>query len=169
MRNGRGDGSVWEVCPAGLTRRTKGRLLPPRRTENREQRTERATSARRRERWEKVEGFEKNTKDHEGPQRRLRWSGPCVRKGARPARGPVGAWRASHAMLWFWGVPWRSRRPICPIRPIGPTALSFGTSQTCRGCRENEWAWPCHPCRSVGQRPTNRANPQPLHSANQPV
>ena len=22
------------------------------------------------------------------------------------------------------------------------------------GCRENEGAWPCHPCRGVGQRPT---------------
>ena len=30
----------------------------------------------------------------------------------------------------------------------------FGTSQTCRGCGENEGAWPCHPCRGVGQRPT---------------
>ena len=29
----------------------------------------------------------------------------------------------------------------------------FGTSQTCRGCGENEGAWPCHPCRGVGQRP----------------
>ena len=28
-----------------------------------------------------------------------------------------------------------SRRPIGPIRPIGPTALCYGTSQTCRGCR----------------------------------
>ena len=24
-------------------------------------------------------------------------------KGARPARGPGGAWRASQATLWFWG------------------------------------------------------------------
>ena len=42
--------------------------------ENREQRTERATSARRS--WEKVEGFEKNTKDtkdHEGSQRLPEW------------------------------------------------------------------------------------------------
>ena len=100
-------------------------------------------------------------------QSKRRRGGPCVRKGARPARGPGGAWRASHAMLWFWepeatrpgsgdagdsgdtGAPLRgdgkavvqsgvSRRPIGPIRPIGPTALCYGTSQTCRGCR-GEW------------------------------
>ena len=33
-------------------------------------------------------------------------------KGARPARRPVGAWRASHAMLWFWKSIGISRRPI---------------------------------------------------------
>ena len=33
-------------------------------------------------------------------QSKRRRGGPCVRKGARPARGPVGAWRASHATLW---------------------------------------------------------------------
>ena len=52
-------------------------------------------------------------------------AGRACAQGARPARGPVGAWRASHAMLWFGGVLRRSRRPICPIRPICPTALSF--------------------------------------------
>ncbi len=27
--------------------------------------------------------------------------------------------------------------------------LCYGTSQTCRGCKENEGAWPCHPCQGV--------------------
>ena len=35
--------------------------------------------------------------------------GPCVRKGARPDRGPGGAWRASHAMLWGVGAPEATR------------------------------------------------------------
>ena len=49
--------------------------------------------------------------------------------------GPVGAWRASHATLWFWGVLRRSPvlyvlyvLYVLPRRPSG-------TSQTCRGCR----------------------------------
>ena len=49
--------------------------------------------------------------------------GPCVR--ARRTSGPEAcrAWRASHATLWFLGSPsGDSRRPICPIGPIGPTA-----------------------------------------------
>ena len=33
-----------------------------------------------------------------------------------------------------------SRRPICPIRPICPTASSFGTSQTCRGAGKGRFA-----------------------------
>ena len=45
LAHGRGDGREWKVCPAGLTRRTKGRLSPPRRTENRERRTERPYGA----------------------------------------------------------------------------------------------------------------------------
>ena len=62
----------------------------------------------------------------------------------RTARGPVRAWRASHATLWFWGAQAAKPRPICPIGPICPTAAStnqrgasapLGTSQTCRGCR----------------------------------
>ena len=38
-----------------------------------------------------------------------RWGGPCVRKSARPDRGPVEAWRASHAMLWGGGALTRPR------------------------------------------------------------
>ena len=74
----------------------------------------------------------KNTKDHKETQRVKPSTakihkegdprnGPCVRKSARPARGSVGAWRASHATLWFWEVPRRSHRPIGPMRPICPT------------------------------------------------
>ena len=42
-------------------------------------------------------------------QSKRRRGGPCVRvkrtsESARPARGPVGAWRASHAMLWGRGA-----------------------------------------------------------------
>ena len=45
---------------------------------------------------------------------------------------PVGAWRASHATLWFWKSFGDSRRPIAPIGPMCLTATYFGTSQTCR-------------------------------------
>ena len=31
-------------------------------------------------------------------------AGRACAQGARPARGPVGAWRASHATLWFWEI-----------------------------------------------------------------
>ena len=41
-----------------------------------------------------------NHKGHKGHKEAALGRGPCVRKGARPARGPGGAWRASHAMLW---------------------------------------------------------------------
>ena len=102
-------------------------------------------------------------KGHEGPQRntkeRTQGAGRACAQGARPAREPVRAWRASHATLWFLGVhpaqrlarrptgafrslfsvlrsPGRASAP-CPIDPICPTALPVGTSQTCRGCREN--------------------------------
>ena len=76
----------------------------------------------------------------------------CAKAHVRP-EGPVGAWRASHAMLWGRGADapttqvrrfrrfrrcrsapagrWKgavqsgvSRRPICPIGPICPTAAS---------------------------------------------
>ena len=78
--------------------------------------------------------------------------------------GPEGAWRASHTTLWFL----RSPPASAPSYMSYTSYMSYrvvlcGTSQTCRGCRENEGAWPCHPCRGVGQRPT----PSILQSANQ--
>ena len=68
-------------------------------------------------------------------QRARRRGGPCV--CARHTSGP-GACRgvagfARHALVL--GVHRRSRRPICPIGPICPTASCYGTSQTCRECR----------------------------------
>ena len=50
-------------------------------------------------------------------------AGRACAQGTRPARGPVGAWRASHAMLWgVWKSSGVSRSPSCPICPMGPTA-----------------------------------------------
>ena len=34
----------------------------------------------------------------------MQGAGRACAQGARPARRPVGAWRASHATLWFWGI-----------------------------------------------------------------
>ena len=106
----------------------------------------------------------KNTKNHKDTQSTTQGAGRACAQGVRPAREPVGAWRASHATLWGRGADaptarvrrfrrcrrYRSapagrqqtvllsgvsRRPICPIGPICPTASCYGTSQTCRGCR----------------------------------
>ena len=93
-------------------------------------------------------------------------NGACRREATnlpRPRKTESGTRdkRATDEVVVQSGV---SRRPICPIRPICPTATPVGTSQTCRGCRENEGAWPCHPCRGVGQRPTPSNSEFPFQS-----
>ena len=59
------------------------------------------------------------TKDTKDTKRRRRGRVVRARKAHVRPEGPVGAWRASHATLWFWESSGDSRRPI---RPIGPTA-----------------------------------------------
>ena len=105
------------------------------------------------------------TKNHEGTRRKATLgAGRACAQGARPARGPVGAWRASHAMLWFLGSPpasapsymsytsyasyrdasnqlsFQSANQRARQRPLSYASYraSLGTSQTCRGCR-GEW------------------------------
>ena len=63
-------------------------------------------------------------KEHEEPQRDTKkaaqGAGRACAQGARPARGPVGAWRASHATLWGnggAGAPQRTGNRAC--RPEG--------------------------------------------------
>ena len=52
----------------------------------------------------------------------------------RPARGPVRAWRASHATLWFFGgVLRRSRRPIGPPPAKPPSYRSYTSYMSYRG------------------------------------
>ena len=43
-------------------------------------------------------------KGHEGHNEHVAGAGRACAQGTRPARRPVGAWRASHATLWFWGI-----------------------------------------------------------------
>ena len=67
----------------------------------------------------------KDTKNHKGHKEHDAGSGPCVR--ARRTSGP-GACRgmagfARHALVL--GSPPAQLRPIGPMRPICPTALSF--------------------------------------------
>ena len=54
----------------------------------------------------------KNTKDHKGSQRGRHdaEAGRACAQGARPARGPEGAWRASHAMRWVGETTMGARR-----------------------------------------------------------
>ena len=58
-------------------------------------------------------------KAHKGHKGRRRRGGPCVR--AKRTSGPEAcrAWRASHAMLWFWEPSGDSRRPISQSAPSG--------------------------------------------------
>ena len=44
------------------------------------------------------------TKDSKDTKQAAQGAGRACAQGARPARRPVGAWRASHATLWFWGI-----------------------------------------------------------------
>ena len=44
-------------------------------------------------------------KGHEGHNEHVAGAGRACAQGTRPARRPVGAWRASHATLWFFGSP----------------------------------------------------------------
>ena len=52
------------------------------------------------ERYAAITKDTKDHKEHKGRQRRGR--AVRVRKAHVRPEGPVGAWRASHAMLWFW-------------------------------------------------------------------
>ena len=56
--------------------------------------------------------YHKGHKEPQGTRRKGNArAGRACAPGTRPARRPVRAWRASHAMLWFWKSSGESRRP----------------------------------------------------------
>ena len=138
-------------------RKHKGRLWRPgeRRTENRACRREapnlpRPQSARQaRDRRSRCANFQAS-KLPNFPQRRTR-----PRSGDTGDSGDTGAplRGVKQTVLQSGG----SRRPRGPMRPIGPTASPLGTSQTCRGCRENF------------SLPGCGVAPHTFQSANQPI
>ena len=82
--DGRGGGRMWRVYAARLS-----------------QRTQRTTKVHKGlPEWITLEKFSLHPRHVRWTCQQARRGGPCVRQGARPARGPERAWRASHATLW---------------------------------------------------------------------
>ena len=94
----------------------------------------------------------------------------CAKAHVRP-EGPVGAWRASHAMLWFFGSPpVEPRRVNLPREAIRHFVTPQGRSVLCSRGRFGplglhalfsvlQGAKAPFPCRGEGQRPTPSNQP----------